>query len=106
MAKYILVYKSNQAFDWSKLPKEEVTKVVNAWGAWLGLMGSAVKAGDAFKFGGKSVSENGEKEADNLLTGFVIIEAKDFDEALSFAHKAPTVVSGEGSIEVYEGLMM
>ncbi|HSW74590.1 MAG TPA: YciI family protein [Candidatus Saccharimonadales bacterium] len=106
MAQYILVYKSNEAFDWSQLPKEEVTKVMDAWGAWLGMMGPAVKGGDAFKFGGKSVTENGEKEADNLLTGFAIIEAKDFDEALSYAHKAPSVISGQGSIEVYEALML
>ena len=106
MGQYILVYKSNEASDWTQLPKGEVTKVMNAWGAWLGSMGPARKAGEAFKFGGKSVTKNGEQEADNLLTGFSIVEAKDFDEALAIAQKAPIVISGEGSIEVYEALML
>lgn len=102
MARYILVYKSNQAFDWSQLPKEEVTKVIDAWNAWSAMMGSAVKSGGAFKFGGKSVNKDGEKEADNLFTGYAIVEAKDFSEAVGFAEKAPSVVSEQGSIEIYE----
>ena len=102
MTQYIFVYKSNEAFDWSALPKEEVKKVMDAWGTWLGAMGPALKGGDAFKFGGKTVSKNGKNEADNLLTGFAIVEAKDFDEALEIAQNAPIVVSGQGSVEVYE----
>ncbi|HKX72605.1 MAG TPA: YciI family protein [Candidatus Saccharimonadales bacterium] len=102
MAQYILIYKSNQAFDWSQLPKEEVAKVIDAWNSWSAMMGSAVKGSGAFKFGGKSVTKNGEKEADNLLTGFAIIEARDFSEAAGFAKQAPSVVAEQGSIEIYE----
>jgi hypothetical protein len=102
MSKYILIYKTNEASDWTKLPEPEVKKVMQAWGEWVGSMGSAHVGGDAFKFGGKSATKNGPKDADNLLTGFSIIEAKDFDEALSVAEKAPNVLSGMGSIEVYE----
>ena len=102
MPKYILVYKSNEPKDWSAQAEPEVKKVMEAWGTWLGSMNPPRKAGDAFKFGGKSVSKNGTKDADNLLTGFSVIEAKDFDEALEIAQKAPTVQWGTGSIEVYE----
>jgi hypothetical protein len=102
MAKYILVYKSNKANDWSKLPEPEVKKIVQVWGEWVGSMGTARKDGGAFKFGGKSATKNGPKDADNLLTGYAIIEAKDFDEALSIAQKAPNVQEDTGSIEVYE----
>jgi hypothetical protein len=102
MAKYILVYKSNEASDWSKFPEPEVKRVMQAWGEWVGSIGAARKDGGAFKFGGKSATKNGPKEADNLLTGYVIIEAKDFDEALGIAQKAPNVQSGTGTIEVYE----
>lgn len=102
MAKYILVYKNNEAGDWSKLPEPEIRKLVDAWGEWVGSLGTARKDGMPFRFGGKSVTKDGPKDADNLLTGYVIIEAKDFDEALSAAQKAPNVQSGTGSIEVYE----
>ena len=102
MSKYILVYKNNEAKDWSAQSEPEVKKVMEAWGTWLGSMNPPREAGDVFKFGGKSVNKNGTKDADNLLTGFSVIEAQDFDEALEIAQKAPTVQWGTGSIEVYE----
>lgn len=102
MAKYILVYKSNEASDWSTKPEPEVKKVVAAWGEWVGSLGAARKDGDAFRFGGKSATKDGPKDADNLLTGYAIIEAKDFDEALNMAERAPFVQWGTGTIEVYE----
>ncbi|MDB5167277.1 MAG: hypothetical protein JWN26_422 [Candidatus Saccharibacteria bacterium] len=102
MTKYILVYKSKAPLDWSLLPKEEVSKIVEAWGEWVGSMGPMRKDSMPFKFGGKSVSYEGTNEADNLLNGFAIIDAKDFDEALSFAKNAPSVKDDTGSIEVYE----
>ena len=102
MPKYILVYKSNEASDWSKLPEPEIKQIMQAWGEWVGSMGAIRKDGGAFRFGGKSATKNGPKDADNLLTGYAIIEAKDFDEALSIAQKAPNVQAGTGTIEVYE----
>ncbi len=102
MAKYILVYKMNTADDWASRPEPEVKQIMQAWGEWVGSMGTARKGGGAFKFGGKSVSKNGPKDADNLMTGYAVIEAKDFDAALGVAAKAPNVQSGAGTIEVYE----
>lgn len=102
MAKYALVFKSKEAFDWSKLPQEEVQKVVGAWQGWIGSMGSAVQSGDAFKFGGRSVSKLGAAEADNLLTGYVVVEAEDLSQAEKLAEGAPSVAAGQGSIEIYE----
>lgn len=75
---------------------------MQAWGEWVGSIGTARKAGGPFKFGGKSATKDGPKDADNLLTGYAIIEARDFDEALSIAQKAPNVQAGTGTIEVYE----
>ena len=104
MSKYVLVFKSKEAFDWTSLPPEEAQKAAGAWGAWIASMGPAVQGADAFKFGGKSVVKDGKKEADNLLTGYVAVEAKDFDEAAKLAEGAPSVAAGQGSIEVYEVL--
>ncbi len=101
MAKYILLYKSNTASDWSKLPEQEVKKVMDAWGEWVGSMGSDRKDGDAFKFGGKSVTKDGPKDADNLLTGYTVFEGT-YEEALKKAQEAPNVKAGIGTIEVYE----
>jgi len=102
MAKFILVYKADEANDWSKLPEQEVKKIVNAWGQWVGSLGAARKDGEAFKFGGKSATSKGPKDADNLLTGYAVIDVKDIDEALEIASQAPFVKWGTGTVEVYE----
>src|SRR5215469_4144977 len=102
MAKYIFVYRSGQPFDISKLPKEQVTQLMQAWGEWVGSMGSAViDKGDPFKAGGKSVRQNGIQKGDEFAAGYSIIEAKNFDEALGLAQSSPIVARG-GSVEVYE----
>ena len=51
---------------------------------------------------GKSVTKTGNKEADNLLIGYVVAEAENFSDAEKLAEGAPSVASGQGSIEVYE----
>jgi hypothetical protein len=99
MAKYILVYKTDN--EWTNLPKDQVIKMMQAWGEWLGSMGSAVvDKGEAFKFGGKSVTADGITEADNKLSGYTIVEAATFDEALGFAKNSPA--AQRGSVDVYE----
>ena len=102
MAKYILVYKIKEADDWTKRPEQEVKKLMNAWGEWVGSIGTARKDGGAFKFGGKSATKTGIREADNLMTGYAIIDVENFDAALAIAEKAPNVQDGSGTIEVYE----
>jgi len=102
MTKYILVYRAYEANDWTKLPKDEVQKLVNAWGVWVGAIGGSRKDGGAFKFGGKSATKDGPKDADNTLTGYAIVEFENFDQAMEAAQKAPIVQDGTGTIEVYE----
>ncbi|HSX07019.1 MAG TPA: YciI family protein [Candidatus Saccharimonadia bacterium] len=104
MTQYALVFKSNQAFDWTALPPEAVQKTASAWGNWIESMGSAVQSSNAFKFGGKSVSKSGSKDADNLTTGYVVVEAENLAKAEALAKDAPSVGVGQGSIEVYEVL--
>ena len=101
MNRYILVYKEKQAYDMSDMPEEEIAKVMEAWGEWLGSMGdSVIDKGDAFKEG--KVLEDGKvTAADGLTSGYTIIEAESFDEALAHAKNNPS--AKEGSIvEVYE----
>ncbi len=102
MTNYALVFKSKAAFDWTTLPPEEVQRTAGAWGDWIASMGSAVQSAEAFKFGGESISKDGVKDADNLITGFVVVEAENADKAKALAADAPSVPSGQGSIEVYE----
>ena len=104
MAKYIFVYKNKN--DWTNLPKEQVVQMMQAWGEWLGSMGSAVvDQGEAFRSGGKAVTAAGVTNADDMTSGYTLVEAKDFDEALAYAKKAPTLERG-GTVEAYEAFGM
>jgi len=102
MLRYVLIFKADQALDWTSLPPEEAQRRAGAWGSWIASMGSAVEAADAFKFGGQRVTTDGNQAADNLLTGYVVVEAENYDEATKLAAGAPYVTAGDGSIEVYE----
>ena len=102
MAQYILIYKMAQPFDYSVLPEKEIQKMAEVWGEWLGSIGGKlVDRGDKFKSGAKVVATDGVHEADNLLSGYSIIEAEDIDEALDFAKGSP-ILRNNGTVEVYE----
>ena len=104
MAKYLFIYKSQQ--DWSTLPKDQIEQIMQVWGEWVGTMGAAiVEGGNPFKPTGKQVSEQGVGDAQDLVSGYTIVEARDFDEALSMAQGVPTLDRG-GTVEVYEAFGM
>lgn len=97
-----MVYKDENPDAMSDMPKEQVAKVMEAWGEWLGMMGShVVDPGDAFKAGAKVVDKNGVTDANSKSSGYSIIEADDFDQALEFASSNPGVAEGT-KVEVYE----
>ena len=102
MAQYLFVYYSGQPFDITKMPKDQVTQIMKAWGEWLGSMGSAViDEGHPLAAGGKQVKTGKVDNGSPNAAGYSIIEAKDFDEALALAKTSPIVARG-GSVEVYE----
>ena len=102
MAKYIFIYREPKVVDMSDIPEEEIAKVMELWGEWLGNMGKhVVDGGDAFKAGGKRVSKDGVADTDNLTSGYTSVEAANFDEALEMAQKNPSVADGS-VVEVYE----
>ncbi len=103
MAKFIFIYKANEAHDLSTVPESELKKMLEPWETFFKSMGATLlDRGDAVKFGGKIVSKSGTKDVDNLLTGYSVIEAKDLDEAVEKAQDAPSILGNQGTVEVYE----
>lgn len=102
MSKYIFIYKEDTPVDMSQIPAEETKKVMEAWGEWLGNMGDkVVDPGDAFALHGKVVKQGDVSDADGLSSGYSIIEADSFDEAVALAQENPSVKAGS-SVEIYE----
>ena len=101
MAKFVYLYTGGQMAE----TPEAQEQVMQAWGAWLGGLGSsAADGGNAF---GKStaVTSGGVGGPTSNIGGYSIIAADSLDEATAKADGCPVLQTG-GSVEVYEALEM
>lgn len=104
MAKYLFVYHGGNKPD----SKEEIAEVMNAWGQWLGSMGSAVVDGGNPVGQSSTVQSNGsvvDNGGANPASGYSLIEAPDLNDAIAKAKGCPVLARG-GSIEVAEAFDM
>jgi hypothetical protein len=103
MAKFVLVYRGGGMAD----SPEEQQKAMEAWMGWFGTLGAAVVDGGN-PFGPScTVSADGSSRdgGQAALTGYSIIEATSLSDAADKAKGCP-VLSGGGSVEVYEAMPM
>lgn len=98
MAKYLFVYHGGS----TPQSKADQAKVMDAWGQWMGSMGSAlVDGGNPV---GKSMTVNADGSVSdhggaNPASGYSLIEAATADEVLAMAKRCPILAAG-GSIEI------
>ena len=104
MSKFLFVYHGGGRPG----TKEAQEKAMAAWGAWFGSMGKAVINGGnpvgkswTVKGGGAVARDGGA----NPVSGYSLIEAKDYDGAVTLANGCPMLSSG-GSIEIAEVMDM
>jgi hypothetical protein len=98
MAKYLFVYHGGKRPE----SEAEVAKVLDAWGNWLGSMGSAVVDGGNPVGKSTTVKADGSVKADggsNPASGYGIFEAKDEKDAVAKAKGCPILTAG-GSVEL------
>ncbi|HEV3131473.1 MAG TPA: hypothetical protein VGY51_05875 [Acidimicrobiales bacterium] len=101
MSKYVLVYSGGAMNE----TPEAQEKAMEEWMNWFGsLGGSVVDAGSPFGPASTVASDGSVTQGgSNQLTGYSIIEADSLSAAAKSAKGCP-VLSGGGSIEVYEAL--
>lgn len=104
MPTYLFTYHGGKSPD----SPEEGEKIMAAWGAWFGQIGAALKdpgapVGPSQIVSGKGVATDG---GANPVTGYTLVEAADMAAALAHAKGCPMVVSGNGSVEVAEVVVM
>jgi hypothetical protein len=100
MAKYLYVYHGGGSMPQSK---EEIDKVMQAWGGWFGSLGAAVVDGGN-PVGKSATVKNGSVVNDggpNPATGYSIIEASSQEDAVAKAKGCPIIAAG-GSVEIAE----
>jgi hypothetical protein len=104
MAKYLFVYHGGG------VPKTDAEKaqVMDAWGKWMGGMGSAMVDGGHPVGKSSTVLSNGtvaDNGGANPVSGYSLVEAATLKDALAHAKGCPILASG-GSIEVAEAIDM
>ena len=100
MPKYLFVYHGGENPE----TEEEVAKVIDDWGRWMGGMGAAVIDGGNPVGLSKTVTPDGQVHDNggaNPASGYGIFEATDMDKALAIAKGCP-ILEGGGSVEVAE----
>lgn len=103
MPKFIFVYHGGKA---PSDPAEQ-ERVMSAWGAWMGGLGSALVDGGAPVGMSKTVSPAGVADdgGANPVSGYSMVEAADHNAAAELAKGCP-ILSDGGSVEVAEILPM
>ena len=105
MPNFLFVYHGGSA----PKTKEAQEKAMAAWGAWFGSMGKAVINGGNPVGKSWTVKSNGSVANDggaNPVSGYSVIEAKSYDEAVAMAKGCPMLGDGGGSVEVAQVLDM
>ncbi len=107
MAKYLFIYRNPSEVTAPPSP-EEMQKVLQQWGAWFQKFGAAiVDGGDGLKPDGRMlkaggiVSDGPYVEAKEVIGGFTIVQADDYDGALVIARECPLSLAGR-TIEIRE----
>ena len=108
MIKYLFIYRNPS--DEHEPSPEEIQAALEHWGAWIGkysASGNVVDGGDGLKASGRVIRNGGVvsdgpfAESKEVLGGYSIIAAQNYDEALRIAKECPCLMS-EGSIEIRE----
>ena len=107
MPQYMLLLYDNQV-DWQKVSPEEMQKMMQRYGDWRRSLQSRITMGQKLKDGegrvmrtenSKPVVKDGPfAEAKEVMGGFFVIEAEDYDQAVEVAKTCPHM--DFGSIEV------
>jgi len=102
MTKFVLAYSGGSVPE----TNAEQDAVMSAWMGWFGQLGAAVVDGGA-PFGPSATISGSSSSAGGKsgLTGYSIVEAPDLAAATELGKGCP-VLSGGGSVEVYESMPM
>ena len=108
MAKFLFLYRGSMSEVQGPPSPEQMQAIMTEWNAWIDKFkksGNMLDPGDALAPSGRVIrsgviSDGPFVEAKELLGGYSIIQAKDFDEALLVAKECPG--SQGGSLEIRE----
>jgi hypothetical protein len=103
MSKFIFLYRG-PATAMEDYTPEQSAEQMQAWGTWMGKLGSALADAGA-PFGARAaVSDNGSSPAPSDQNGYTIIEADSLEAARAYTGGHPFLSEGKGrfTVEIFE----
>jgi hypothetical protein len=109
MANFTYLFRGNPA-NFRSLSPEQMEQRMKSWMRWMDTLrqqGHLEKGGERLDFTGKvvrgqtkTVTDGPYVEAKDSISGFLIVSAKDLDQATELSKGCPILEGGEGSVEV------
>jgi len=115
MKEFMFIYKGGDHEWMEKATPEEHQATMAKWGAWmeeLGKKGQLATGGSPLPYNGKRVTKDGvitdisAAEYKELVSGYSIVKAKDYDEAAKLAKDCPIFQHPGTTLEVREIVQM
>jgi hypothetical protein len=103
VSKFLFLYRG-PAPPMEDFTPEQSAEQMQAWGAWMGKVGSAL-ADPGAPFGARTaVSDNGSSPAPSDQNGYTIVEAESLDAARALTDGHPFLSEGKGrfTVEIFE----
>jgi hypothetical protein len=103
MSKFLFLYRG-PATPMEDYTPEQSAEQMQAWGAWMGKVGSAL-ADPGAPFGARTaVGDNGSSPAPSDQNGYTIVEAGSLDAARALTDGHPFLSEGKGrfAVEIFE----
>ncbi len=109
MKEFMFIYRGGDPEWMTRATPEQKKAVMARWGEWLealGKVGKLVTGGSPLHFEGKRIEKDGvitdiaASELKELVSGYSIIKAKDYDEAVRIAQECPIFLHDGARVEV------
>jgi hypothetical protein len=111
MSDFVFLFRSTAAEQHEAMgTPERAQRSMQAWVAWirdLETKGHLKNPGQPLERSGKvvrgrekAVTDGPFAEAKDLVLGFIVVEAKDLEQAVTLAEGCPIVIGGGGSVEI------
>ena len=106
MERYLYVFRGGEGMG--KTP-EEIQEHMGRWGAWMNKLGEKgileggeplTSDGRLVKSGGTVVTDGPFAEGSEVVGGYVLIKANDYDEAVELSKECPIFEASDGTVEV------
>ena len=107
MSKFLFLYRG-PATPMEDFTPEQSAEQMQAWGAWMGKVGSALADPGAPLGARTAVSDNGTSPPPSDQTGYTIVEAESLDAARALTDGHPFLSEGKGrfTVEIFELMPM